>query len=315
MDERLKSLIERARQEAPERATRPAKGFVGELVVADSDSGDLRRSFLITKVDSRTRTLEVLLVTNEVDMATDLDLIITGESSQVGYDLLAEGELYGVLFPEQLRIHLGAIGEDLAKAAAFAVRTDGDSLPGPMAGPPLAHPDDPRRAFKEAELTELIAFTSACRRFLIDGVGDFASLDPQILLPPPVGTDPLEAQDRLFEVLDVIDELEKSGSPSLANIFDFLSTEQLQEISRWRTEFGFDLLRRINKLSHGDELIPKDSETRNDPRSLLVRSMAANNVRSTELWTLSSNSWEGLLVEESEDRMCRATPRLVGATA
>lgn len=313
MDERLKRLIDELGPKVPDRANGPAEGSPGELAVASADSGDVRRTFLITSIDDPTQTVGVLLASNEIDMATDLDLIIEAEDSGAGYDLIAQGELYGVVFPEQLRTHVGAVPAQLASDASQALRTDGESLATHMTGPPLAHPFDPRRSFKEAELLDLQKFTASCRRFLVDGVADFVSIDPLILLPPPAGTELMDAQDRLLEVLDALEELERSCRTSLVNLFDFLSNEQLIEMARWRSEFGFDLLSKIHNMSTGEELTPPLDVFVDDSRTSLIRAMASHDIPAVEIWTLGSDAWKGLLVEGSDDGMCRATAKLVGA--
>ena len=306
MDDRLRRLIEQVGTTVPDRATSPATGVAGELAVASSESGNFRRTFLITSRDDRTQTVGVLLVTNEVDMATDLDMIIDAKESGAGYDLMAQGELYGVIFPEQLRNHVGEVAEVVAGDASRALKTDGESLVNYVVGPPLAHPDDPRRSFKEMELRDLQQFTASCRRFLVDGVAEFVSIDPLILLPPPLGTDKLEAQDRLFEVLDAMDELERSQRNSLLNLFDFFSHDQLTEMSRWRTEFGFDLLSKIHNMSIGEVLAPPSEQSADDSRSSLIMAMASHEISAVEIWTLDSETWGGLLVEGTVDGMCRA---------
>lgn len=312
MDERMRELIN-GLQANPRRGPQQEPDVVvGELVVADS--GETRRVFLLTGIDPATRTLAVLLATNETEMATDLDMFIGAEESGAAYDVVVQAELYGHIFPEQLRKLVGKVDEETARMAADSLRSDGESLAGrPMAGPPLVYADDPRRAFKHEELADLRAVSSECRRLLVDGVADFETIDPSILLPPRSGADPFEVQDRLIEILDLLDEFSKSGHTVISNLFDFLSVEALGEIDRWRTEFQFDLLRHVFEMAGEREIQLATNHDVDDPQSALLQSLSSSEIHAATVWTTEEEAWDGLRFEETDSGVCRSMSRLVGA--
>ena len=314
MDERIRQMVEQLRPSLQSPQTSAPDGVVGELVVADG--GHNPRVFLITSADSTTRTLGVMLATNAVEMATDLDMLIGAAESGAAYDLVVQAELYGQVFPEQLRKLVGKIDEATTLQASESLKSDGASLAErPMAGPPLVYGDDPRRAFKHEELEDLRAICSECRRFLIDGVANFATVDPSILLPPPPGSDPLDAQDRLIEILDLLDEFQKSGQHVLAHLFDLLSVEDFGQIDRWRTEFGFDLVRRVFEMADGSEIPFEVEPGVDDPQSSILQSLSNAEIPTVTMWTVRDEAWDGLRFEETDSGVCRASARLVGASA
>jgi len=94
----LEKVIAKCRSEHPPVRSRPSGGLVGELVIAAAPG--VRRHVLITSRDGD--TLTVLLATNRTEMATDLDVIVTGAESSAPYDLLVQGELYGSISAEQV---------------------------------------------------------------------------------------------------------------------------------------------------------------------------------------------------------------------
>ena len=311
MDERLTAFLSENRSQFA-RSTEPATGDAGELATAEDFDGQTKRTVLVTAVDERTQVLQVLLVTNEIDMATDFDLLIEAGDSQAGYDLLAQGELYGSLFREQLRTHLGNIKLEDASAVANAVRSDAQSLRHHRAGPPVAHEHDPRREFKETELKDLRKLTQVCREFLLDGAPSSLAPDLDAFLPPPPGTDLLQAQDHFFEILELVSE-----HPFEIDLFDFFSDDQLSELARWRTEFGLDLIARIsaagaiNPTQDRSELVVADS-----PRASMLQTFAKSGVPTVAVVTSEKSAWNGvLIIEEEQGGTCRAVSRLVGANS
>ena len=114
-------------QHAPTPHVR-ALGAAGELAVAESFGGSVRRVVLVTGADDSTRTLSIVMATNQIEAATDLDVLVDRNDSGAQYDLVVEGELYGPIFSEQLDDLVGFAGAGLAQAIATALETDGDSL-------------------------------------------------------------------------------------------------------------------------------------------------------------------------------------------
>ncbi|WP_412903433.1 hypothetical protein [Aeromicrobium sp. 179-A 4D2 NHS] len=112
-------------------------------------------------------TRAVTLLSPDVEFATPADLLLPRAGSLRPYDLLVESDIFGYVWTDQLDRRLGAVDDGLMNDLT-AVRLDESTSRGP-AGPPLLNRDDPRWAFKEAELARLRVLTSDCAGYLIDG--------------------------------------------------------------------------------------------------------------------------------------------------
>jgi hypothetical protein len=210
----------------------------------------------VIRTDERTKTATIHLVTNETEMATDLDLIVHGSEADMPFDTVIQSELYAPLFTDQLRGVVGHLDYRQLRAIKNALMSDGESLEGFTTGSALAGPDDPRRIFKEEELTELQKLASECRRWLSGDPAPLEMLDPELLLPPPTGTSADEAADQFIELLDVLAEMEEAAIPLPSEIVALLAeAELLDEITRWRTEFGLDAARVLSWFKISDETV------------------------------------------------------------
>lgn len=145
----------------------PDPTFVpGELIVVEAPSPDsmLRRLVVVLSVGDE--FFRCQLVTNDADMATDLDMRLAPECSGFPTELLAQPELFGPILRVQAVESVGLIDADAVRSLRRALRTEGDSIPAHLSGLPLGDADDPRRAFKESELDDLNVLTMACRLWL-----------------------------------------------------------------------------------------------------------------------------------------------------
>lgn len=202
---------------------------------------DLRRLVAVLGRNDEMGTVDVLLVSNEIENATDLDLIVEAGDAGLPFTAMIQAELYGPLFIEQLQGRVGSISDGERNAVATALVTDGASLDEQMTGLPLGDYSDPRRAFKKSELYDLEELVAQCRRFLAEEPADVKVLDPELLLPPPSGTSLDDAAERFLEVLDVLVEMENRSVTIDAALLALLDEASfIDEISRWRTDFGFD---------------------------------------------------------------------------
>lgn len=248
-------------------------------------------------------------------MATDLDAIVRPEESGAPYDLLVQGELYGPIFEEQLDGRVGQLDGAATQALAQALDSDGASLDGREVGLPLGGVDDPRRAFKDDELDELMQLIAACRQWLANGQAEYVDLDPGVLFPPPRGTPPDEALDAVDALQRLLDAMETAGHRPSFDLITFLEDEAFEELQRWHREFGFDLWRRLERLVYGTFELPK-VRPRGDIRSTVVAAYAASGVSTLDQWTLEATAWGDVLVETSDgddQGVCRSRP-LIGAT-
>lgn len=229
----------------------PADGRPGEVSVArasgDLPTGLIGRVIAVIASDEATRTLVVQLVTNEVENATDLDLIVTSRDGSVPFAVAIQSELYGPIFSDQLERVVGKLSDHELHAVANALLTDGESLEGLLVGPPLGATDDPRRRFKERELDDLESLTAACRRWLARERSPHAVIDPRLLVPPPTGSSREIAEDQFLELLDAVAALAE-GPIEIPSEFLAGSDDLLNEILRWRRDFGLDASRVLTRV-------------------------------------------------------------------
>jgi hypothetical protein len=103
--------------------------------------------------------VRLVLASPHVEFATDLDVFVGRGDSGLPYDLIFQGELYGIVSDDQVVEVLASVEPALAEAVGRAVETDGESLDPYTVGFPLQGPDDGRRIYKDLELKELDGFT------------------------------------------------------------------------------------------------------------------------------------------------------------
>lgn len=139
----------------------------GDLAIVTNDH--VTRIVCITDVTDT--HLVAVLCSNEVEMATDHDVIVHRPNS---YDLLCEAELYLVCLPTQVREIVGSVDLDAIGAVRDSLRSDGastEALAGERrysTGMPLGGIDDPRRAFAERELDDVVVLRDPAHQLLFD---------------------------------------------------------------------------------------------------------------------------------------------------
>ena len=304
------------REANPPKPFVQAHGVAGELVVAESPEGTRRRVVLVTAADSA-GVAHVLLASNMIDQATDLDLIVTSPDSGASYDLVVQAELYGPVFIEQLDAVVGSCDAAAVDALRAALRSDGASLEGLRIGLPLGGPIDPRRRFKEQELAELQEIVSACRRWLLGDAAEVVCIDPEELFPPPSGTSPEDGFDRLDRLVTLLDSYEKAGRYLPFELLAMLDESAHRELRRWHSEYGYDIWRTLQRLArHGDSSVEEvEVERENLTESFLARHAEAG-TRTVDL--VASTTLDGdLIVAKSRTRTrpsyCRARRTTIGA--
>ena len=300
IDARLAGAISAHHVKDPPAPFVRAIGSVGELAVAEALSGAIRRVVLVTGVDDSSRTLNIVLATNRTETATDLDIIVDRETSGAPYDLVVEGELCGPIFPEQLDDAIAMTTGGLAEAIAGALATDGDSLVDFRVGLPLADSEDPRRSFKKAELAELMEIVSSCRQWLSGGRSEITTLDPEVLIPPPVGTPIEEGFECLEELLELLDVYEREGYRLSVDLRDLLCDGAADELRRWHTEYGVDIWRRLFSIPYQDYPEILEVADASDLRRVYLTSRAAAGTMTVDFMTSPTHQWSDAIVVTSE---------------
>lgn len=288
-------------------------GTPGEIVVAcDPERSWGQRLVIVLASNADTMTVDILLVTTDTEMASDLDLILVPEESGVPFPLMVESELYGPLFVEQLISTLGRLSKEHRAAAASALTTDGESLDEFATGTPLGPADDPRRGFKSEELRDLEKLVGECRRWLMGGAAESQILDPGLLLPPPAGTARETAIDRYLELLDVL----AAGGGELRELPRELvsiigEAALIEEIARWWTDFRCDvhsILSRFRFFEAGVNTSDLDPVDPDDPLVSYLQLIAMTGMRIVDVHS-SQARWRrdlDVLVIESKSGTCRA---------
>ncbi len=213
----------------------------------DHDGRQIARLAVVVTVNDEDQTIRILLAASAKEFGTDLDLIVTPKVSGLPYDLLVQGELYGTIFEEQVVATIATLDPALAAAADAALASDGESLEAYETGWPLGSIEDPRREFKELELNELEALVRECRRAADGLAAEEQLLDVNLLLPPPVGTDPDNARERFIEVLDIVN---KKLAGKIEWQPEWLDDEMLlTELRRWQSDFGLPVTRILDRYN------------------------------------------------------------------
>ena len=205
---------------------------------------------LITHIDDENETISIALTSNEIEMATDIDLIVSSDDTKLPFSLLMEAELYGPIFSEQIVGIVGNIGKMEFDSFRNSLLTDGESIENFNIGLPLSGPHDQRRLFKHSEFERLQPYVEYARDWLAGRPGFITSIHPSMLVPPPPGTPQGEAVMKGLEVLDLLESLSKIDFQQPSELLAILEHDgMMPELSRWRTEFGIDVARSISRLN------------------------------------------------------------------
>ena len=155
----------------------------GQIVVAVPMDARFDRAslVLVTGADSETRTATVALMTPRVRFATDADVRLAREQTGYHVDLLAHADIVGPVWWSQIERGVGQVPVELAESIGDA-STDGFSdVPLFRRGMSIRSEDDPRWAFKQAQLEAFRFLAGDCIRQIISGGLEQADLDPALV--------------------------------------------------------------------------------------------------------------------------------------
>ena len=223
----------------------------GDLVnfSATPPSGELLVG-VVTWIDQKEQMIGVHVAEIDIDYATDLDLIVTSEQSETPFRVLIEAEIYGPIFSEQLVSLLGRIPLAMVDGVTKSLKSDGESVEKFNHGLPLGGPDDPRRLFKRDLFEKASAYMDTARRWLSGLGADIQLLDPSLLLPPLDGTPRIDGMEQGLKLIDALHQMRSEGAALPIELISALSEDELlDEIGRWKSEFGIDVLDVLTKIS------------------------------------------------------------------
>lgn len=237
----------RAMRASPPLPWRGADGVTRAGIARASEPGrrgPVSRIVAVAEINEHEETAEIFLITNEVEQATDLDLIVEPESTGLPWRAVVQGELYGPILLEQLDPLPAEIPPQELRAVARAVRTDGESLRALETGSALGDWNDPRREFKDQELDDLRALIDACRDWR-SGKAEIQLLDPSLLKPPPPGSHQAQAENQYLKILNLLEDMGKDRIEIEAGML--LAIVQA-EWPRWWSDFHLDMARAVEVL-------------------------------------------------------------------
>jgi hypothetical protein len=126
------------------------------IVRAAGETSSLRRSVLVLDADQKTGVLDVALMSNQIDFATDNDIVLDSSHSRVPYRLMVETDLNAKIDWRQAKTRIGMISDDLLDMILDFIW---DERPDPLEElRGLPHPDrarEPLVSFQKEEITEL----------------------------------------------------------------------------------------------------------------------------------------------------------------
>ena len=125
----------------------------GDIIVVDGHEKplDVRRLALVISAEEKEDHLQVMLCHDDLQLASIVDVIITAPESGLSYDLVAETDLFSVIWKDQVRKTIGKISRELVRKI-MAHTADPDGLvDGIRSGYAIRGLIDPRWKFKENE--------------------------------------------------------------------------------------------------------------------------------------------------------------------
>jgi hypothetical protein len=303
----------------------PTRGLIAEgngstergdiRLVSSMDADSPARLGLLLVVDGE-RSATFMLLSNIVENATDLDVILPADITDLPFDLVAEADIVGTSWQWQLSGPLAHVPETIVDAIErLPGLSDSEALSLPR-GMPLSGRTDVRWRWKEDEVLELQSLTADCVRTLLDA----PAIDMGFLAS--TGLSRTLVQDMLLAASD----LAATGAASLpSSSAEALGLEEESAVDRMVAELGVDAWLGVSELlisSVGNDydLAPTQTgvvphrrvNTDHDPLRAVIAS-AQNTVRLitwNELWDDSS---EGVIEMEVHGRTQRVIRELVAA--
>lgn len=184
----------------PSEPAGPLTGQIRRLDPMDPGAGSLL--VLIVNTDPAYAAAQVLALSNEVEMASDTDTLLTGDVTGLPFDVLALTDVTGPAWYVQL-------GPTLATVDITVL----DNSP---AGTPVEGPSDPRWEWKQEQHEALMRLLGECARQVIDespnSVVDPAALDLSVITEDELArivqvTAPLLARHRVCMPLSALRNL------------------------------------------------------------------------------------------------------------
>ena len=187
-----------------DRGELPRAGDIRLVRSLDPSSQEIQRLVLVLRVRKELNYAEVCLMSNEQDMMSDFDALLSRHETGLPFDLVAELDLVAPIYLIQAcslfgRIESTALIDDLLAATAG----DLDRLRPSDRGLPIRGPEDPRWALKEDELSLLQELSHRCARDIVEGSTEFRTVvDPALTTEAmsSLSEDPVKVTEDLLAI-------------------------------------------------------------------------------------------------------------------
>jgi hypothetical protein len=157
----------------PEESHRPeptaavrSRPHPGEVWLARAMPGEqVARVVAVLDADDRAEAIHAALVSTDVDLATDKDLVLPPAHSGIGFPIVVQCDVVGPLWMNQLVVRIGSLAREQREAAVLAAQigTVGNTgyaqLPGHFRGPPVRNAFDWRLRHKRFEVNAMLALS------------------------------------------------------------------------------------------------------------------------------------------------------------
>jgi len=182
-------LLERIRTQALNRERFEPREDRGELPqVADirlirALSSGAQRLALVLRVCTEQNFVVICLLSNEVDMMSDFDVLLTREETGLPFDVVAELDLTVPVYLIQASSLFGRFrSADLLRQLQTASAGDIESVGPGLRGQPIRGQTDPRWEYKEKELAALQELSHECTHSVVEGKTEVRTvIDPALL--------------------------------------------------------------------------------------------------------------------------------------
>ncbi len=152
------------------RAGRPGLPRAGEIRLLRAMRGGVQRLAAVLSVHREPDFLEICLLSNELDMMSAYDVVLTHSETGLPFKVIAQLDLVAPVYPDQATSCFGRIAsEAMVQQLLAASAGDVAGLSPALRGLPMRGPSDPRWVFKEAELATLHELSRDCLFALVEG--------------------------------------------------------------------------------------------------------------------------------------------------
>ena len=222
----------------PEEVEWPLRVEAGEIRAARPMDGDrnTRLVLLLESYKDPDPWVNAVLITNEIELATDRDIQLSPAETGLSFPILVETDIVGPLFVVQLGPRLVSLPEELLEQLRNAVRGAEVDRERSRRGIPVVTRRDPRWKVKEQELAAMHALAGDCLSALLEEEGVETK---RILVDPAFFTEPEEDSEQCVRMLLQLAGLQERSASSLDVAPEALLGEQRQ-LASWLSQLPPD---------------------------------------------------------------------------